>query len=71
VPGEQVAGQADVCFQRQRGARLLARQRGQVDALVFGVHVAIHVGRGAQAYRHMPIALAMAVEDVQQVARPR
>ncbi|MCY1553382.1 hypothetical protein D9M68_898600 [compost metagenome] len=71
MPGEQVAGQADVRFQRQRGARLLARQRGQVNALVFGVHIAPHVGRGAQADGHMTVALAMPVEDVQQVARPR
>jgi hypothetical protein len=71
VVGEQVAGQADVRFQRQRSARLLACQRGQVDAFVFGVHIAPHVGRGAQADGHMPIPLTMTVEDVQQMARPR
>jgi len=59
-----------VGFQCQRGARLLSRHGSGKNDLVLGMHISVEAWCGAKPDRDMAVALAVAVEDVQQVARP-
>lgn len=71
VPKQHVASQADVRLQSQRGTSLLPCQCSIEDALVLGMHIPIEPRRGTDTYGYMPIALAMAVQDIQQMPCPR